>query len=183
MVRGGGSDMSTTDGNVTVTVTEDNDGDGDGDGMVMVNETAVASNGTALIEGEEEEEEEEVMMMQNKEEVKEEEEAEQQVVEEEYGVAIAKKKFGRKLRNRNSLNLKRKVTHAMFGLFFASLNQIVPRAKFVPGMTILTGATLFMELMRYRRGFGWMNHALHFVLGSALRKQVWMILSLDGNLL
>lgn len=139
--------------NANVTV----EGEGVGEGM-MVNETAVASNVTTSAFDEKVEE------IEKKEEE-----------EEECGVAIAKKKFGRKLRNRNSLNIKRKVTHAMFGLFFASLNQIVPRAKFVPGMTILTGATLFMELMRYRRGFGWMNHALHFVLGSALRKQVWMV--------
>lgn len=71
--------------------------------------------------------------------------------EEECGVAIAKKKFGRKLKNRNNLNIKRKVTHAAFGMFFASLNQVIPRAKFVPGMAILTSATLFMELMRYRK--------------------------------
>jgi len=37
-------------------------------------------------------------------------------------------------------------------------------------MAILSSATLLMELLRYREGFGWMNHALHFVLGKALRK-------------
>ena len=149
--------------NANVTVTVENEGVGQdvGEGR-MVNETDVASNVT-------------MSAFDEKEAMEEKQEEKKVVKEEECGVAIAKKKFGRKLRNRNSLNIKRKVTHAMFGLFFASLNQIVPRAKFVPGMTILTGATLFMELMRYRRGFGWMNHALHFVLGSALRKQVWMV--------
>jgi dolichol kinase len=60
--------------------------------------------------------------------------------------------------------------HASFGLFFSALNHLIPRSKFVPGMTILTSATLLMELLRYRKGFGWMNEILHFVLGSSLRK-------------
>ena len=80
-------------------------------------------------------------------------------------MAIAKK-----LRNRNATNLTRKLTHAGFGIFFACLNQFTPRAKFVPGMAVLTGCTLLMELLRYRRGFGWMNGVLHFFLGKALRK-------------
>lgn len=87
--------------------------------------------------------------------------------EEEDGnhVAIAKK-----LGNRNRTNLSRKFTHAGFGIFFACLNQFLPKARFVPGMTVLTAATLMMELLRYRRGFRWMNAVLHFVLGGALRK-------------
>mmetsp|Transcript_20346 Transcript_20346/g.58844 ORF Transcript_20346/g.58844 Transcript_20346/m.58844 type:complete len:249 (-) Transcript_20346:521-1267(-) len=68
------------------------------------------------------------------------------------------------------MNFQRKILHASFGLFFATLNHIVPRNRFVPGMTILTSATLLMELLRYRKYFGWMNDALHFVLGSQLRK-------------
>lgn len=80
------------------------------------------------------------------------------------------KVYAKKLKNRNNLNIKRKVLHAGFGLFFATLNQLVPREIFVPGMTVLTSATLVMELLRYRKGFGWMNDALHFVLGGALRK-------------
>ena len=42
--------------------------------------------------------------------------------------------------------------------------------KFLPFMTALTTAALIMELLRYKKGFGWMNDALHFVLGSNLRK-------------
>ena len=60
--------------------------------------------------------------------------------------------------------------HCSFGLFFAGLHHVIPRSRFIPGMAILTSATLFMELMRYRKGFGWMNDALHFVLGDQLRK-------------
>lgn len=85
--------------------------------------------------------------------------------EQQHHVSIAKK-----LKNRNSTNLSRKFTHAAFGIFFACLNQFLPRSTFVPGMAILTSATLLMELLRYNRGFGWMNRALHFVLGGALRK-------------
>jgi len=78
--------------------------------------------------------------------------------------------YSKKLKNRNSLNIKRKLTHTAFGFFFAALNHFVPKSKFVPCMTLLSSATLFMELMRYKKGFGWMNDALHFVLGSSLRK-------------
>ena len=60
--------------------------------------------------------------------------------------------------------------HASFGIFFASLNHFIPKDKFVPGMAVLSSATLLMELLRYRKGFTWMNKALHFVLGKALRK-------------
>jgi dolichol kinase len=55
-------------------------------------------------------------------------------------------------------------------MIFAGLNHLIPKAKFVPGMTLLTSATLVMELLRYRKGFGWMNEILHFCLGSSLRK-------------
>ncbi|KAL3789209.1 hypothetical protein HJC23_002794 [Cyclotella cryptica] len=85
--------------------------------------------------------------------------------DEQHHVSIAKK-----LKNRNSTNLSRKFTHAAFGIFFACLNQFLPRSTFVPGMGILTSATLLMELLRYNKGFGWMNRALHFFLGGALRK-------------
>ncbi len=40
----------------------------------------------------------------------------------------------------------------------------------MPCMTVLTSATLVMELLRYRKGFGWMNDVLGFVLGGTLRK-------------
>ena len=78
--------------------------------------------------------------------------------------------IAKKLKNRNHTNLSRKFTHAGFGIFFACLNQFLPHAKFVRGMGILTASTLLMELLRYRRGFRWMNQALHFFLGGALRK-------------
>ena len=78
--------------------------------------------------------------------------------------------IAKKLRNRNATNLTRKFTHASFGIFFACLNHIIPRARFVPGMAIVTSTSLLMELLRYRRGFGWINNVLHFFLGKALRK-------------
>lgn len=78
--------------------------------------------------------------------------------------------IAKKLKNRNHTNLSRKFTHAGFGIFFACLNQFLPRHRFVPAMAILTASTLVMELLRYRRGFRWMNVALHFFLGGALRK-------------
>jgi len=74
------------------------------------------------------------------------------------------------LKNRNHLNLSRKVFHAGFGLVFATLNHILPRETFVPGMIFLSTSTLAMELLRYRKGFGWMNDALIFCLGGTLRK-------------
>lgn len=79
--------------------------------------------------------------------------------------------YAKNLKNRNNMNIRRKVLHAGFGLFFATLNQVIPREIFLPGMTVLTTSTLVMELLRYRKGFGWMNDCLHFVLGGTLRKQ------------
>jgi dolichol kinase len=60
--------------------------------------------------------------------------------------------------------------HASFGILFASLNHFIPKKHFVPGMALLSSATLLMELLRYREGFGFFNKALHFFLGKALRK-------------
>eukprot|EP00550_Attheya_septentrionalis_P004373 CAMPEP_0198281082 /NCGR_PEP_ID=MMETSP1449-20131203/1088_1 /TAXON_ID=420275 /ORGANISM="Attheya septentrionalis, Strain CCMP2084" /LENGTH=288 /DNA_ID=CAMNT_0043976713 /DNA_START=274 /DNA_END=1140 /DNA_ORIENTATION=+ len=78
--------------------------------------------------------------------------------------------IAKKLKNRNHVNFSRKVTHAAFGIFFAALNHVLPREKFLPWMTFVTGSTLLMELLRYRKGFGWINSILHFFLGSSLRK-------------
>jgi len=78
--------------------------------------------------------------------------------------------IAKKLKNRNARNLSRKMTHAGFGVFFACLNQFLPRSTFVPGMCFVTGFSLLVELLRYRKGFGWMNSVLHFFLGGALRK-------------
>jgi dolichol kinase len=80
------------------------------------------------------------------------------------------KSFAKNLKNRNHTNLRRKVMHCSFGLGFAALNHLIPKQIFVPGMVILSSATLLMELLRYEPGFGWMNDALHTVLGSSLRK-------------
>jgi len=74
------------------------------------------------------------------------------------------------LKNRNHLNLSRKVVHASFGLFFTTLNHFLPRDVFVPFMTKITSATLVMELLRYRKGFGFVNKILIAVLGGSLRK-------------
>jgi dolichol kinase len=60
--------------------------------------------------------------------------------------------------------------HACFGFFFAGLNHLVPKAKFVPGMVIVTSVCLTVELLRYRKGFGGINDLMHFLLGSSLRK-------------
>jgi len=78
--------------------------------------------------------------------------------------------IAKKLKNRNATNLSRKITHAAFGIFFACMNQFIPHAKFLPIMCGITWSSLVVELLRYRKGFGWMNSALHFFLGKALRK-------------
>lgn len=80
------------------------------------------------------------------------------------------KKIAMKLKNRNHTNIRRKVMHAAFGVGFAVLNHFIPKDKFVPGMAVLSAATLLMELLRYKKGFNWMNTALHATLGSSLRK-------------
>lgn len=90
--------------------------------------------------------------------------------EEDDDEEVAHVGIAKKLKNRNATNISRKLTHAGFGIFFACLNQFVPKSKFVPSMGILTASTLLMELLRYRRGFHWMNVTLHYILGGALRK-------------
>mmetsp|Transcript_22875 Transcript_22875/g.25218 ORF Transcript_22875/g.25218 Transcript_22875/m.25218 type:complete len:269 (+) Transcript_22875:96-902(+) len=80
------------------------------------------------------------------------------------------KKIAKKLKNRNHTNLRRKILHASFGLAFGTLNYFVPRKFFLSGMTVLSLGTLMMELLRYKKHFGWMNDVLHATLGSSLRK-------------
>uniref|UniRef100_A0A7S4AI34 Phosphatidate cytidylyltransferase n=1 Tax=Pseudo-nitzschia australis TaxID=44445 RepID=A0A7S4AI34_9STRA len=93
---------------------------------------------------------------------------------EEKKVKRKEKKFhahiAKQLKNRNAANKRRKFMHAAWGMLFASLHHFIPRNRFLPGMTTLTTLTLIMELLRYRKGFDWMNKSLHFVLGKALRK-------------
>lgn len=79
-------------------------------------------------------------------------------------------KYAKKLKSRNNLNLNRKLMHAGCGFFFGGLNHIVPKHIFMPCMSVLTAGSLVMELLRYRKGFGWMNDILHFCFGSCLRK-------------
>jgi len=78
--------------------------------------------------------------------------------------------ISKKLKNRNTTNLRRKVLHCSFGLTFAALNHFIPRRVFVTGMVVLSSGTLLMELLRYKPGFHWMNDILHGILGSSLRK-------------
>jgi dolichol kinase len=68
------------------------------------------------------------------------------------------------------MNKRRKFMHAAWGLLFASLNHFIPSTIFVPAMTVVTTGTLVLELLRYRKGFEWINDGMHFVLGQALRK-------------
>jgi dolichol kinase len=60
--------------------------------------------------------------------------------------------------------------HANFGLFFSMLNWVVPRSKFLPGMAMLTGGALVVELLRYKPGFEWMNDLAYKLVGSGIRK-------------
>jgi len=79
-------------------------------------------------------------------------------------------RHAKNLKNRNHLNISRKLVHAGFGTFFAILNHCLPRENFVSLMTYVTSVTLLMEMARYRKGFGWINDTLHFILGKSLRK-------------
>ena len=80
--------------------------------------------------------------------------------------------YGRKIvqQNRNATNKRRKFMHFTWGMLFASLNHFVPRQFFLPGMMVISGTSLTVELLRYRKGFEWMNNLMHFVLGKSLRK-------------
>ena len=69
------------------------------------------------------------------------------------------------------MNIKRKILHAGFGIFFATMNQIIPKSIFVPAMTVVSTGCLGVELLRYRKGWEWMNKIMHLVLGGTLRRQ------------
>ena len=60
--------------------------------------------------------------------------------------------------------------HFVWGVLFASLNHAVPRHFFLPGMLTICGTSLTVELLRYRKGFEWMNDLMHRIVGKALRK-------------
>lgn len=79
-------------------------------------------------------------------------------------------RIAKKLKNRNSLNIKRKVVHFVFGAGFAALNHSLPRKYFMPIMYSINACSIIVETCRYKKGFGWMNKAMHAVLGSSLRK-------------
>jgi len=55
-------------------------------------------------------------------------------------------------------------------MFFASLNHLVPRRFFLPGMVTISGMSLAVELLRYRKGYEWLNKLMYTILGKALRK-------------
>jgi dolichol kinase len=78
--------------------------------------------------------------------------------------------ISKKLKNRNTTNVRRKLLHCSFGLTFAALNHFLPRRVFLTGMTILSSGTLLMELLRYNPRFHFLNDILHGILGSSLRK-------------
>mmetsp|Transcript_43224 Transcript_43224/g.84913 ORF Transcript_43224/g.84913 Transcript_43224/m.84913 type:complete len:396 (+) Transcript_43224:143-1330(+) len=78
--------------------------------------------------------------------------------------------YAKRLKSRNSMHIRRKVTHAAFGVSFSLLRRIFGRRGFCTGMGIVTFLTLLIEVFRYRRGFGWMNDVLHWICGGILRK-------------
>lgn len=85
--------------------------------------------------------------------------------ETDFATSIAKT-----LKNRNRLNIKRKLVHLGFGILFAFLNHSAPREYFMPFMCIITFTTLLVETLRFRKGFQDLNKIMHFILGSALRQ-------------
>jgi len=80
------------------------------------------------------------------------------------------KQIAKKLRNRNSMNKRRKFMHLTWGMFLASLNHLVPRRVFLPLLSGVSGTMVILELLRYRKGFEWINNGYHFLFGKALRK-------------
>lgn len=80
------------------------------------------------------------------------------------------KQIAKKLRNRNSVNKRRKIFHFLWGISLASLNHILPRRLFLSLLSLATGTCLSMELFRYKKGYEWINDLLHNILGKTLRK-------------
>ena len=72
--------------------------------------------------------------------------------------------------NRNSLNLKRKFVHVIFGVTFGALNHALPRKYFMPLVYSINVFSVCIESFRYRNGFGGINKLIHNICGSSLRK-------------
>jgi len=80
------------------------------------------------------------------------------------------KQLAKQLKNRNATNKRRKFMHFTWGILFASLNHFLPRRFYLAFMTFNTGLSLTVELLRYRKGYDFLNKWLSFFLGKALRK-------------
>ena len=78
--------------------------------------------------------------------------------------------LSRTLTPRNSLHLKRKLFHASLGLVFAALYQRVSRSLFLKCTSSLSLLLLSLEVLRYRRGFLWLNKLLHLFFSGVLRR-------------
>jgi dolichol kinase len=57
-----------------------------------------------------------------------------------------------------------------FGLFFASLHHSIPKSVFLKFTVVLSTFTLAFELLRYQKGFQWMNDIIFKILGDGIRK-------------
>ncbi|GMI48740.1 hypothetical protein TrCOL_g4669 [Triparma columacea] len=71
---------------------------------------------------------------------------------------------------RNSMHMKRKLTHAITGLSMASLYQLMPKKIFCSIFGGCSIGLLAVEVLRYRKGFKWINRVYFKVFGGVLRK-------------
>ena len=80
------------------------------------------------------------------------------------------KKVSNSLKPRSSLHIKRKLVHAAWGLSFAVLLNKYEKKQFV---VVGTGCSVFLfvvELLRYVKGFKWINNFFIKGFGGVLRK-------------
>jgi len=85
--------------------------------------------------------------------------------------------FSKKLKSRDNLNLRRKLLHASFGLFLASLHHNIPREIFLPFMFLSIVIILLVEFLRYNtQGCEFLHNLLFFLFGRSLRKH-----EMEGN--
>lgn len=71
---------------------------------------------------------------------------------------------------RNSLHLSRKLSHVATGFVMAGLYQSVPRNIFIGVGTFCSVGLCALEVLRYKKGFKWINRIFHKFFGAVLRK-------------
>ncbi|GMH63298.1 hypothetical protein TrST_g6360 [Triparma strigata] len=90
--------------------------------------------------------------------------------EEFFSDNVDMKKMSNKLAPRNSVHFSRKFVHFSTGLTMAGLYQLVPKNIFIGVGTFCSVGLCTVEVLRYKKGFRWLNRIFYKCFGGVLRK-------------